>query len=51
MEDAPDNSSSPMNDIQKLSDDQVFGTNQEQMIVDDPVADIQIDQRFDATLE
>lgn len=44
MEDAPDNSSSPMSDIQKLSDDQVFGTNQEQMIVDDPVADIQIDQ-------
>ena len=44
METHPDNSANTATDIEKLSDDQISGTNEEHMIIDDPVEDLQIDQ-------
>ena len=49
MEYNQDISSSTISDIEKLSDDQIgeiTSTNQERMIIDDPVEHIQIDQDF-----
>ena len=46
METHPDISANTVTDIEKLSDDQISGTNEEHMIIDDPVEDIQIDQHL-----
>ena len=40
----PDISANTVTDIEKLSDDQISGTNEEHMIIDDPVQELQIDQ-------
>ena len=44
IETQPDISANTVTDIEKLSDDQISGTNEEHMIIDDPVEELQIDQ-------
>ena len=44
METHPDISVNTATDIEKLSDDQISDTNEEHMIIDDPVEDLQIDK-------
>ena len=46
METHPDISANIATDIEKLSDDQISGTNKEHMIIDDPVEDLKIDQNL-----
>ena len=44
IETQPDISANTVTVVEKLSDDQISGTNEEHMIIDDPVEELQIDQ-------